>query len=206
MRSQDIESLIAFLHVSKDPGVRARAVEKLGEAKDARVVEPLIHALQDKHWDVRRRAAWALGNLGPAAVEPLIRALQDGHWDVRRKAAWALGNLEDRRAVEPLIRALQDDRADVREQVAWALGHTRDLRAVEPLLHALRDDYAAVGREAARALARLAVLHEAQVGSALQGFASNLTGSARELFARHKTLYEQELERLQHQHGGPGEK
>jgi len=127
-----------------------------------------------------------------------MRALQDWHWDVRRKVAWALGNLRDRRAVEPLIRAVQDERADVREQAAWALGHIQDLSAVEPLSAALLDDYAPVWHEAARALATLAALHEAQVESALQAYASNLTGSALELFVRRKNLYEQELEKLQH--------
>jgi HEAT repeat protein len=202
---EEIENWVASPRADKDPKVRARAVEALVKSRDARVIEPLVQALHDEHWDVRRRAAWALGNLGEPAVEPLIRALQDWHWDVRRKVAWALGNLRDRRAVEPLICAVQDERADVREQAAWALGHIQDLSAVEPLSAALLDDYAPVWHEAARALATLAALHEAQVESALQAYASNLTGSALELFARRRNLYEQELKKLQHQHGESSE-
>jgi len=206
MSSQEgIEHWVAALRSDNDPKVRARAVEALASSGDARVIEPLVQALHDKHWDVRRRAAWALGHLGEPAVEPLMRALQDWQWDVRRKVAWALGNLRDRRAVEPLIRAVQDERADVREQAAWALGHLQDLRAVEPLSAALLDDYAPVWHEAARALATIAALHEAQVQSALQAYASNLTSSALQLFVRRMHFYEQELQKLQHRLGEPGE-
>ncbi len=94
-KEDDVNSLIAVLKHKKDSRVRAKAVEALGKIRDARVVEPLMQALNDEHWDVRRKAAWALGNMGEIAVEPLIQALNDEHWDVRRKAAWALGNIGD---------------------------------------------------------------------------------------------------------------
>lgn len=84
-------------------------------------VESLIQALKDEHWGVRRKAAWALGNLGEPAVEPLIQALKDERWDVRRKAAWALGNIRDAKGVEPLIQALRDEYPDVRRQAARSL-------------------------------------------------------------------------------------
>ena len=84
-------------------------------------VESLIQALKDEHWGVRRKAAWALGNLGEPAVEPLIQALKDERSDVRRKAAWALGNIRDAKGVEPLIQALRDEYPDVRRQAARSL-------------------------------------------------------------------------------------
>jgi HEAT repeat protein len=52
---------------------------------------------------------------------PLIQALKDEHWDVRRKAAWALGNTGDARAIGPLIQALRDEYPDVRRQAARSL-------------------------------------------------------------------------------------
>lgn len=54
-------------------------------------------------------------------VEPLIQALKDERWDVRRKAAWALGNIGDFRAIEPLIQALRDEYSDVRRHAGRSL-------------------------------------------------------------------------------------
>ena len=61
--------------------------------EEVRDVELLIQALKDEHWDVRRKAAWALGNKGEIAVEPLIQALRDEYPDVRRQAARSLAVL-----------------------------------------------------------------------------------------------------------------
>ena len=59
-------------------------------------------------------AAQSLAWIGEAAVGPLIEALGDEDWEVRRNAAWALGEMKEERAVEALIGALGDDRASVR--------------------------------------------------------------------------------------------
>ena len=59
-------------------------------------VPALIAALTDAYVDVRRLAADALGNIGPAAAEAvpaLIAALTEADVDVRRLAADALGNI-----------------------------------------------------------------------------------------------------------------
>jgi len=52
----------------------------------------------------------------------LTRLLADPSWEVRSKAAWALGQIGDRRAADALAWALKDARADVRKSAAWALG------------------------------------------------------------------------------------
>ncbi|HDS44882.1 MAG TPA: HEAT repeat domain-containing protein [Methanomicrobia archaeon] len=160
------------------------------KTREQRVGE-LMRALTDEDWDVRRRAAYALGNLGEAAVRPLIRALTNDRWDVRRKAAWALGNIGDPRAVAPLLHALKDDCGDVREQVAWALGALRDLTALEPLIHALSDPDSSVRHQAARSLAVFAVLNEHRVTAALEDYESRLTDDGREHFRQYRELYEQ---------------
>ncbi len=103
-------------------------------------VEPLIAALKDAEWRVRKAAAEALGAIGDArAVEPLIAALKDEEWDVRAAAAKALGAIGDARAVEPLIAALKDAEWRVRLAAAEALGKIKDPRAVEPLIAALKE-------------------------------------------------------------------
>jgi HEAT repeat protein len=200
MESQEnVSSLLEVLRSDKDPVARAKAIDALWNKTDVSIVEPLMHALRDEHWDVRRRAAWALGNVGKTAVEPLIQVLKDEHWNVRRKAAWALGNIKDRRAIEPLMHALQDERSDVREQAAWALGNIKDLRAIETLIHALIDKNAGVRREAARSLVVLTVVNEEIVKTRIHDYESKLVDQARETFLECKNLYEQELTRTHSQ-------
>ena len=194
---EDLNRLIEALKYEKDSIVRAKAVKALGNIRDLRVVEPLIQALKDEHWDVRRRAAWALGNMGEPAVEPLIQALKDEHWDVRRKAAWALGNIGDAKAIGPLIQALRDEYPDVREEAAWALGNIRDARAIGSLIQALRDEYPDVRRQAARSLAVLTVLSEEIAKTMIQDYESNLEEQDRDSFRKSKKMYEQELKKLQ---------
>jgi HEAT repeat protein len=46
--------------------------------------------------------------IGALAVEPLITALKNSDYEVRRDAAEVLGDIGDPRAVEPLIIALKD--------------------------------------------------------------------------------------------------
>ena len=191
---EDIERLNRILKTHKDSLVRATAVEALGTLGEP-AVEPLLRALHDEHWDVRRRAAWELGSIGDPAVKPLIHALNDERWDVRRKAAWALGNIKAPRAIEPLIHALEDERADVREQAAWALGALRDLRAVEPLIQALTDENSGVRREVARSLAVLTIINKARVKTKIHDHESTLDEQKHAAFLECKKLYEQELEK-----------
>jgi len=119
-------------------GLEARlALEKIGEP----AVEPLISALGDRHWLVRRRAAVILGTIGDTrAVEPLL-AVVERRSDLffLGEAIQALGKIGDPRAVEPLIDVLQDERSGVRRTAATALGEIGDVRAVEPLIATLRD-------------------------------------------------------------------
>ena len=130
---------------------RGGAAEALGEIGDTRAVEPLIQALKDKDYDVRRHAAEALGEIGDTrAVGPLLQALKDKDdavrrygaealGEVRREAACALGKIKDARAVEPLIQALTDVVGEVRSAAAEALGKIRDARTAQPLVRALKD-------------------------------------------------------------------
>ncbi len=56
-----------------------------------------------------------------SSVEPLIQALQDEAWEVRQKAAKALGRIGDRRAVDPLQELLRDNNSVVRDEAGAAL-------------------------------------------------------------------------------------
>ena len=68
------------------------------------------------------KAAWALGEIGAPAVEPLVAALEFKHWTAREAAANALATIGARRAVVPLVAALRDEQWAVRAAAAKALG------------------------------------------------------------------------------------
>jgi len=55
-------------------------------------------------------------------VEFLIMALSDSDWNIRHKAAHALGEIGDSRAISALTKALQDAHAEVRKAAARSLG------------------------------------------------------------------------------------
>ena len=110
----------------KDRRVRWSAVIVLGNMEDKRAVKPLIKVLKnDEKWEVRLRAAEALGNLGSLgykkAVKPLIAALKDERLVIRAEAALSLGYIRNPRAIEPLIDILGEEDGTLQENAAIAL-------------------------------------------------------------------------------------
>gem|GEM_PF-4489594 len=74
------------------------------------------------------------------AVDPLIAALQDSVYRVRKAAADALGYIGDARAVDPLLHVVLEERdLTVLEVAARALGQIGDVRAVEVLITMAQD-------------------------------------------------------------------
>ncbi len=87
--------LMTALKYRRDARVRWHAAGALGEMRDTRAVEPLIHALKDESPYVRFTTAKALGEMGdPRAVEPLIEALKDKDGKVRESAGKALAKIK----------------------------------------------------------------------------------------------------------------
>lgn len=109
-----LELLVAAL-VDDDASMRDRAATALARTEldaetDAKVRTLLSSKLDDVIAATRRRAADALGLMGPGpGAVALIRRLDDPDPSVRQSAAEALGRLEDPRAVAPLLRALERD-------------------------------------------------------------------------------------------------
>ncbi len=115
-----------------------------------------IASLTDPFPEVRRRAAWTLGELENArAVDALVKALRDEVPGVRSAAAWALGEIKDTRAVPPLISSLAESDAVVREMAVRALGEIGDPKAVDPLGRMLADPAPDVRAAAAWALGEI---------------------------------------------------
>jgi WD40 repeat protein len=148
---------------------------KTGEADQEKMVRKLVAALQNKDWYTRHRAAWDLGDMGPAAraaVPALAKALTDPDRWVRNSAALALGKVGTaaNEAIPALIAAVTDKQRTVRESVAKTLLDLAPAPAeAVPALSALLKDrdpdvrelgctcLARVGPAAAKAVSALAV-------------------------------------------------
>jgi len=143
-------------------------------------VELIIKALEDKHDDVRWKAAKKLGEMGDkGAAEPLIKALEDEDvFFVKGRIALALGRIGDKRAVESLIRTLKHEDEDVRGKAALALGRIGDKRAVEPLIKALKDKHEYVRWRAAWALGRIGDKRAVEALNALKDERENVRKKA----------------------------
>ena len=135
---EKFESLIQALRRKRLFGARTKwdTAKELGEMGDARAIEPLIDALEDRHILVRVEAAKALGKIGDTrAVEPLIEVLQS----LAGPASEALGRIGDPMAVEPLIEILRHPQPLIQVSAAEALGEIGDARALDPLAQVIVD-------------------------------------------------------------------
>ncbi|KQC07723.1 MAG: hypothetical protein APR55_00700 [Methanolinea sp. SDB] len=124
-----------------------RAIGELGEP----FIEPLVRALSDEHWIVRRGAADALAKIGYPAVPSLLKMLENVEEDVRRETERALVLIGEP-AVKPLLDALIHENAQVRQRSVQTLGVMQPPEALSPMISALKDSDPLVRQEAALSL------------------------------------------------------
>jgi HEAT repeat protein len=148
--------------------IGGQAIQVMVEARDVRVVPPLIHTLQSPEVLVRRNAAITLDRFGDRrALYPLLALFcWDEEVDVRDAARDAL--VAHREAAIPLLqRILIQGRGDARLAAAEALGRIAHSDAVAALVEGLADS------EVRQASARALVLQGEPLGclvvSALAG-------------------------------------
>ena len=97
----DTVSLLERLN-SDDLATLRTAVDQAGETKYALAEERLLDLAQHSDLYVRKKAIWALGELGlPKAVPTLMEAMDKP--DVRTYAAGAIGKIGDPEAVPTLV-------------------------------------------------------------------------------------------------------
>jgi beta-lactamase regulating signal transducer with metallopeptidase domain len=145
----------ALAHQPSDEAdlVRERAAWALGQARDGRLVEPLLEALDGPDWRVQAYAAWALATArDPRAVGRLVPLVGHPVWRLRAMAAYALRASGDPRAEAAMNTALGDPAWQVRvEAVEYfaALGGRTLFARLSPRL---ADRHVAVRHAAERAL------------------------------------------------------
>ncbi|NOZ19607.1 MAG: HEAT repeat domain-containing protein [Planctomycetes bacterium] len=94
-----------------NPREQVTAAEGLGKLRDPAAVDPLIAALTNKEWTVRRTSAQALGQIGDGlAVPALIQCLKDDNIWVVISAAQALAKIGDASAIKPMEKRLKAEK------------------------------------------------------------------------------------------------
>jgi HEAT repeat protein len=139
-----------------DETTRLNAAETLS-ADAAYDTAPLLGALSDESWQVRRAAVRGVSErAAPEAIAALLNSVVENHQNpsLLNSALQVLAS-SDVDTLSPLLKLLQSDEADLRLQAALALGEQREVRAAEALIKALQDDDQNVRYHAIEALGKL---------------------------------------------------
>lgn len=143
-----------------DETVRLRAAKAISNEPENLVEEnaaPIIEALGDKNWRVRRELVESLSRrAAPEAIAALLRAMRERHFDFAvLNSALQVLQATSVKTTETLVEFLHGDDADLRIQSALTLGEQKDSRAIPALLAALADENANVRYHAIEALGKL---------------------------------------------------
>lgn len=144
---------------------RAKAVYRLGQAKNEMAVQDLIARLDDPAADVREQAVYALGHIGTTeAVEALVEKLSDPHSDLGPQIARSLRQSRAPVSVDALMDKLREPDRETQSESARTLGEIGDRRAGPSLLQLLQqareDKIIAASSEALARLGELAAIYE----------------------------------------------
>lgn len=123
LADQAVAVLRQALQQDEHANVRGVAAVRLGKLRSASAAADLAAALADAEESVRRKAADALVELGPAAVTSTAAQLESADVGVRRLAVFVLGQLgaDAQDAVAALRQRLQDPDSEVRQLAALAI-------------------------------------------------------------------------------------
>lgn len=135
-------TLIRMLGSEEEMDVRG-AIVGLGRLKCIEAIAPLTELLESKNWEIRWRAAVALGQIGDkSAALDLAFATRDESVVASAAARWAFGQVIGAPDGSGFVANLSNKDAGIVYGSAWALGVIGDAAAVDILGAALMDEYA----------------------------------------------------------------
>ncbi len=149
---------------------RLSAALAFAEDESLEPARPLLAALGDESWRVRRAAVAGLARrAAPDAIAALLASVRENHHNLAvLNSALQVLAMSDVDTLSPLVEFLEGEDADLRIQAALALGEQRDERAVDALVGALEDEDLNVRYHAVEALGKL---RAAEAADALAGVA-----------------------------------
>lgn len=133
-----VESLAKALK-SDNRNLRFYSVTALGDCEGTRAIIPLISALEDKSWIVRRQAAEALEKYGQTAVPYLKQAFKKGGPDLKFWSIKLLSKLMGKDAVNEFIPILESENEDMRYYALEALGEIHNDAIIPIVVQRLSD-------------------------------------------------------------------
>lgn len=149
----EAEFLINFSK-NQDEYLRLKIISGFGENGIKNSLPYLYECLNDKNWEIRKYAVWAIGEIKENVnIEKLIPLIKDKNEFVRKEVAETFGKLKNPFTVSGLIELLSDSNWMVRSSSIKALGEIGDKRAFEPVLNLLYDKQVEVKIEVIRTLA-----------------------------------------------------
>lgn len=153
-----------------DEDARLSAAHAFAGDESLEPAQPLLGALKDESWRVRRVAVEGLSRrAAPDAIAALLASVRENHHHLGLlNSALQVLAMSDVDTLSPLVEFLNGDDTDLRIQAALALGEQRDVRAAPALLAALEDADANVRYHAIEALGKL---RAAEAADALAGVA-----------------------------------
>ncbi|MCP3914116.1 MAG: VWA domain-containing protein [bacterium] len=130
-----IDRMLEKLESEKNELIRVGTLRSLGKGGYSGTTDAVSVCLEDKSWDVRRRAVQALASTGDAALaERLVPLAADKEPAVRSAVMQGLSDLRSDLVREPAMAALADGVWQVRASAINALGRVRHKDSIAPLL------------------------------------------------------------------------
>lgn len=134
-------TLIQMLGSDEELDVRG-AIVGLGRLRCTGAIAPLTELLGSKNWEIRWRAAVALGQIGDKSTAlDLAFATRDANAVASAAARWAFGQVIGAPDGSGFVANLKNEDAGTVYGSAWALGVIGDAAAVDMLGTALMDEY-----------------------------------------------------------------
>lgn len=144
------------LREAKDPGVRSRICELIGNHGWRSAIPEVVACIHKTDSSLRQAAIDAVEKLDALeAVPALTYLLSDADLDTRSRAARALGVLGARGSAKSLLALTSDTGRQAREEAAVALGKLMSWESIPSLQALLNDVEVSVRLRAAVALAQL---------------------------------------------------
>ncbi|MFL6254504.1 MAG: sister chromatid cohesion protein PDS5 [Pyrinomonadaceae bacterium] len=164
-RERDLAEHLAH----EDEATRLRAAQTLAGDESLDGAPPLLGALKDESWRVRRAAVEGVARrAAPDAIAALLNSVRENHHNLSLlNSALQVLALSDVDTLSPLVEFLKGPDIDLRMQAALALGEQRDSRATPALLSALEDADANVRYHVIEALGKLRAIEAADALAAI---------------------------------------
>jgi HEAT repeat protein len=153
----ECESDLAEQLASADESGRLKAAQALAHNDPVRSIPPLVDAIGDSSWQVRRIAVESLKRqAGPDGIEEIIRLIRKDHCNLSllNSALKVLAETTEE-TLPALMECLRDNDAALRMQVLLVLGEQGNVQAIPVLLEALDDPEKNVQFHAIEALGKL---------------------------------------------------